>query len=317
MNKRNELKGNIMHAFAILQTEIAFNNGFNLQDRNVNLEDFFRDLFNKLHEDKTYRNLNSDSGNHTAIDLGDDKDDCAIQVTSTTDRSKVTETINKYKKSNNYNKLFMQYSVVKKPERTAGFDDIINGEFEFEERDLKDLLTEILDCDLDKIKDIADFIEEDILMPLNSDKKYDDLSAVEMWDEVELNDSRNMSDKLKAVCNTIQEARVNKYCRDIASGKIELNSHSERYISALKYRIFEVCQEELLDFVEANNKNDLTVEEINGLIDRYTNRAVKIIEDKSKDYAYPIKNEDLLRKTVLALIDECYLSFDEEGIYVD
>lgn len=317
MNKRTELKGKIIHAFSILENEIKINNGFNLQDRNVNLEDLFRDLFNKLYTDRKFRNLNTESGNHTAIDLADDKDDYAIQVTSTTERSKVTETINKYKKSNKYNKLFMQYSVIDKPKRTSDFNDIINGSFDFEERDLKDLVGEIIDCDLEKLKEITAFIEEDILVHFDSYKKVEDISAIEQWEEVELNDSRNMPDKLLSVCNTIKEARINKYCRDIASGKIELRNYSERYVSAIKYRIFEVCQEELLNFVEENEAKELTVEEINGLIDRYTDRAVEIIEDKAQEYAYPIKNRDLLKKTVLALIDECYLSFDEEGIYVD
>lgn len=83
----------------------------------------------------------------------------------------------------------------------------------------------------------------------------------------------------------------------------------------MKYRIFDVCQEELMEFYESREENILSVSEINSLIERYTNRAVLIIEDKSKDYIYPLKNRDILRKTVLALIDECYLSFDKEGIY--
>lgn len=35
----------------------------------------------------------------------------------------------------------------------------------------------------------------------------------------------------------------------------------------------------------------------------------------SADYNYPLKSESSLREIVLALIDECYLSFDEKGLY--
>ncbi|AWG25587.1 hypothetical protein [Flavobacterium kingsejongi] len=54
---------------------------------------------------------------------------------------------------------------------------------------------------------------------------------------------------------------------------------------------------------------------INELIEKYTQKACLIIEEKSKDYSYPLKNKDLLKKIVLALINDCYLSFDEKGIY--
>ncbi len=283
MNKRTTLKANIIHAFSILETEIKLNNGFNLQDRNLNLEDFFRDLFNLLPEDRTFRNLNSESTNYTAIDLIDNNDGHAIQVTSTTDRSKVTETIEKFKKDVRCNKLFMQYSVLDKPDRTADFSDIIEGKFEFEERDLKDLVGDIVDCELNKLEEIWTLIQDDVLVHFSTERKGEDIAAIDQWEEVETNDERNITDKLLSVCVTIQDARIKKYCRDIASGKIELANHSERYISQIKYRIFEVCQDELLNFIEESQKSELTTTEINDLIERYTDKAVERIEDKSKE----------------------------------
>jgi glutamyl-tRNA reductase len=106
------------------------------------------------------------------------------------------------------------------------------------------------------------------------------------------------------------------YCREIASGKYELSNYSDRDISAMKYRVFEICQNELYEFCEENEKEELTTKEIKDLIEKFTNQAFNVIEERAKDYAYPIKNKDSLRKVVLALIDECYLSFDVKGIYV-
>ncbi len=83
----------------------------------------------------------------------------------------------------------------------------------------------------------------------------------------------------------------------------------------MKYRIFEVCQDELIEFCENNISKSIDFEIINELIEKYTKKACAIIEEKSKDYTYPLKNKDLIKKVVLALINDCYLSFDEKGIY--
>ena len=83
----------------------------------------------------------------------------------------------------------------------------------------------------------------------------------------------------------------------------------------MKYRDFEICQKELLDFCDENEKKEISHTDINNLITNYTEQAYKVIEERTKDYSYPFKNKDTLKKIVLALIDECYLSFDENGIY--
>lgn len=158
----------------------------------------------------------------------------------------------------------------------------------------------------------------DEVTPLYSSltEKGEDDSASQEWDNLEKKDVRNFKDKILSVNEQIRSQRITKYCQDIASGKAELLSFSERKVSAMRYRIFEVCQAELLEFCEENETDELTKQQIIDLIERYTNKACGIIEEKSTDYSYPLKNKDLLRKMVLALIDDCYLSFDEQGIYI-
>lgn len=316
MTDRDKYKDIIVDAFTHLDKKVEFFNCLNLQNININIEDTFRDLLNLIYTDRTFINLNSAlEGNFNAIDLGDDLKDISFQVTSTTERIKVVETINKYKTENNYKKVIMLYCKINKPKRTKDFSDIIDNKFILEEWDLKDLLKVIPNSNIDTLQKISELLHRDIISNIPDIRKLDDISAIEGWEITVPTDIRNITDKLKSVCDSIQEYRINKYCRDIAIGKVELSKHSERDISAMKYRIFDVCQEELIEFFENREENILSVSEINSLIERYTNRAVLIIEDKSKDYKYPLKNRDILRKTVLALIDECYLSFDEEGIY--
>lgn len=169
------------------------------------------------------------------------------------------------------------------------------------------------------VKNFSDLLVENGVVfkdfrDINSETSIDVFGASKFV-ELKSDDIRNIADKLKSVCSEIKRYRVNKYCRDLASGKAEMSMYSDQEISATKYRVYEKCQDELMDFVEENNSENLTIKEINGLIERFINKAEEIIVDKSKQYKYPFKTRDLLRVVVLDLINECFLSFDKEGIY--
>lgn len=150
---------------------------------------------------------------------------------------------------------------------------------------------------------------------LSSTSLNEDTSGAELFDKTKPSDVRILKDKLQAVCKNISERRINKYSRDVATGIEETQRYNPQQIQAMKYRIFEVCQEVLLNFVEGRSENELSQQEIDNLLDSFTNKAEEIILDKSKDYHYPLTNRDILRKMILDLIDTCYLSFDEEGVY--
>ncbi|MFK5981398.1 MAG: SMEK domain-containing protein [Flavobacteriaceae bacterium] len=306
----------IINAFSILENKIKLYSHLNLQDINIHLENILRDILNVIYSNRIFKNLNTEKGNFTSIDLGDNLNDIAFQVTSSTSAKKVTETISKYKDEYNYNKVFMLYGVIKKPKRKKTFDKEIDGRFEFEEWDFSALVEKINDCNSHEINQIQQILITEVFPHLNVNSKNEDESASKDWDNLEKKDIRNFKDKLLAVNSSIRTARIAMYCREIASGKVELSNYSARDISAMKYRVFEICQKELLNFCDENEKNELSLIEINKLIDNYTEKAFSLIDERAKDYSYPLKNKDSLRKMVLALIDECYLSFDENGIYV-
>lgn len=305
----------VIEAFIFLEQKIKYNSSLNLQDLNIHVENIFRDILNQIFSDRVFQNLNSLDGNFTAIDLGDDKEDIAIQITSTTKRKKVITTIEKYNEDYNYKKLVMLYAVQKKPTRTQSLTKDISTNLSVEEWDLTDLNKKIYDCDSKKLQEIHGIITRDLSSNIKPNSYVEDSTGIEEWENISSTDIRNIEDKLLDVNKKINEIRIKKYARDIASGKIELARHSERFISAMKFRIFEVCQEELINFCIAKESSECTYEEIHALIELYTDKAEKIITDKAKDYSYPLKNRDILRKIVLALIDECYLSFDKQGIY--
>lgn len=136
------------------------------------------------------------------------------------------------------------------------------------------------------------------------------------WNKIEHEDARNLKDKLEDACPKIKRYRVNQYIRQATLGKAEQLIYSEREISTIRYMIFDECQDELMSFIENNEEdNDLTFNVINNLLENYIKRAKKIILDKRDEYKYGNFSDDIIKKIILDLIDECYLSFDEEGIY--
>lgn len=307
----------ITDALSHIVNKVYLHNHLNLQDINILLENFFRDILNIIYKDRSFKNLNSLKENFASIDLGDDKNEIAIQVTSTTSLSKVKKTIEKYKQEYNYKKIVMLYVKMDKPSRSKDINEEGTIKIEIEEWSIKDLCKKINDLKDEDILEIQKIVINQINPNLyDSYSKNGDISGTENWDNLEHQDIRNFSDKITEVCPEINNLRVIKYSRDIASGEAELSRFSEREVRAMKYRIFEVCQDELIEFCENNNNSkSINIESINELIEKYTFKACAIIEEKSKDYKYPLKNKDLIKKIVLALINDCYLSFDEQGIY--
>lgn len=309
----------ITDALTFIATKVSINNHLNLQDINIYLENFFRDILNIIFSgERTFSNLNKNEGNFAAIDLGDDKNEYAIQVTSTTSLTKVRHTIETYKSDYSYKKLIMLYVKVDKPRRTNNINNEGKGIIEIEEWSIKDLCKKMEDLEDDRITKIQRIVVNQITPSLYDNySKLSDESASNDYDNLEQKDIRNISDKLIEVCPSINKYRILKYSKDIASGEAELSLFSERDVRALKYRIFEVCQDELIAFCEKFDTMDkIDFDTLNNLLESFTNQASLIIDEKSKDYAYPIKNRDVLRKIVLALINDCYLSFDEKGIYL-
>lgn len=150
------------------------------------------------------------------------------------------------------------------------------------------------------------------------DKNCDEISS-RAWKELSKpQDIRNLRDKFLEVCSGFSSHKLNKYNRNLVNGKSEQNNYDDRDISSLKFIIFDKCQDRLIDFYELNQDKDyLSKEEVEIFINNYIVDAKQIIEDKKQVYNYPKVTDDFIKKLVLDLIDECFLSFDEKGIYND
>lgn len=167
-------------------------------------------------------------------------------------------------------------------------------------------------CPLSSFIDVIGLEKYDI-----STEIFGDNWGSDQFGELVPTDSRDLIEKIKAVNSTISELKIKRYCKELALGKSELSNILERDLSAIKYRIFDACQGELIDFLERGKTESLTVDQINELLQQFKNKAIEIIQVKSKKYIYPILDDELIFRIVLDLINECYLSFDEEGVYAE
>lgn len=136
------------------------------------------------------------------------------------------------------------------------------------------------------------------------------------FDDIIVTDKRNLIDKVLDVIPNFSKIRMQRMARDLANGKSEMTSYIlPRDMSAIKYRVFDKCRAILEDFVEQNTDTVLTTDQIDELIEKFTVCGFQIFEEKAKMFRYPKMDKDLMEKMILDLINECYLSFDEQGIY--
>lgn len=135
----------------------------------------------------------------------------------------------------------------------------------------------------------------------------------EEWRKLEGRKDRTYEQKILDVCSEYNERRLKRFSRKIADANLELERLPTRQKAALLYRIFRGANDAQFELVEQGIK-ELSEEEILEWLEEYSKAAQEMIITKSSDYDYPLRNEDLIRNSVIKLIDECYLSFDEEGL---
>jgi hypothetical protein len=172
---------------------------------------------------------------------------------------------------------------------------------------------------IESIENIEKVNELHIHQKESKEKLADDSTSSDTWYELSKpEDMRNLRDKFLAVCTDYSSPKLNKYNRNLVEGKSEQSNYDDRDISSLKFIIFDKCQDRLIGFYEENqNKQRLNRNEVEEFINLYIMDAKQIIEDKQQVYNYPNVTDDFIKKLVLDLIDECFLSFDEKGIYDD
>lgn len=164
MNKEVYLK-NIAENLALLSREVSILNAVNLYDINIIAEDFFPGLLNLMYGYEL-KNANHLEKNAPAIDLIDQKNRIAVQVTSDNSSTKIKHTIEEFNKSQAYH-LYDRLVVLiltQKKKYSSNFDT--QGLFSFEKArdiwDVEKLIKDIRELETEQIKNISDYLSEEL-----------------------------------------------------------------------------------------------------------------------------------------------------------
>jgi len=181
MNKERYLKKSTDY-IELLVNRVHMLNSLNYYDINISSESFFSGLLNLVY-DWNLKNLNNEISNAVSIDLYDDINHVAVQVTSDSTASKIHNTINKFIE----NELYQKYGrlvvmVIDHKERYAAKFET-NDKFNFNKDSdiitIKKLLKDISNLDTLKVKKISEYLEFEIGTVLDQENVWNMQQAFE------------------------------------------------------------------------------------------------------------------------------------------
>ncbi len=170
---RQEYIQQIIKSLSWLKAEVSACNSINFTDINVCSENFYRDLLN-LAFGYELININIVEQNAAAIDLGDEKNSIAFQVTSTSKLEKTTHTVSKFiekKLHQQYDKLIILNIVDKVGHKAKLIGDKKYYELDTNKDiwDIQVLIAKINDLETPKLEQINKFFNEELyLKPASS-----------------------------------------------------------------------------------------------------------------------------------------------------
>jgi len=157
----------INELFSIFVTQIKGLNSLNMYDINTISETILIPLFKEIYQFSDLKNVNDDKKNYPGIDLGDDTNKVAFQITATRNSKKINDTFQqffKFKLEDKYDRLYFYILTEKQNSYTINNNELEKLDFDFlPERDIldyRDLLKKIRGFDIDKIKTIELILEK-------------------------------------------------------------------------------------------------------------------------------------------------------------
>lgn len=272
---------NIQRHFAYLKTRVEIAGSLNLTDIHIYAEDFYKGLFNIL--GYSFRNDNPDNPNSEYIDLVDDKNKTAMQVTSQNDSGKITNSIQGFYSKPKYKDYSLKVLLIAKKAKDYQTDFTNNGKYSFDHKrdviDLSKLIAEIMDKEHHEIVEISRYLDTGILIPrpktetnevetimalleyLSDDSNYKEFDGIYECDPEKKINSRfkqyadsfkeEFVDLFATYCNTITESKKSFGLDGVRAVKVSnfLRQISNRYLRNAKDNPIEAC-DNLTDFFE-------------------------------------------------------------------
>lgn len=169
----------IEERLSTLSVRIRRNSSLNLQNLNIHCENFYAQLFNLIFG-YHFKNLNEDKQNIESVDLIDETNHILAQVSAPVTRRKIEKTLKKegLKQYNNYSFIFIFISDKEaKNLRKQTFTVPSNISFTPKQDiyDVSELLRKIISLDIDKMKELNDFIRKELKSDIDLKKIDSDL----------------------------------------------------------------------------------------------------------------------------------------------
>ena len=115
------------------------------------------------------------------------------------------------------------------------------------------------------------------------------------------------------VCPDFEKDSLEELEEEYIDGAYEQSHHqNHRQVKAYNYRVYKACQKKIKKFLKERN-SAFTQDEIEVFIEELTHGAYGFIQDKAKTYDVAFEDQDMIRKTIIILFQECYLALDEGG----
>ena len=177
--KRAELHGKIVKYLTLLNYEVEILNSLNLTHLNIYAEKFYADLFNLSFGYNLKCNTKS---NDVAIDLSDDINSIAIQITSNATTTKYHDTLEKFLKNNLHEKYTKLIIIVLGSQNiNLQTKTIVRDIFQFNIKDdvwyLKQICQKILNDDTEKLEAILYFLEQELGNLMSKSNTYNQKNA--------------------------------------------------------------------------------------------------------------------------------------------
>ncbi|MGR9047564.1 hypothetical protein ACQ4XT_02775 [Halobacillus faecis] len=172
---------------------------------------------------------------------------------------------------------------------------------EFEKRqNIKDLFGRL----------IHDSLVRQVLLEVGNNQYKITDPVYKQWKQLDPSDNRNLEEKIESVTTDYNKKKLRMFARKVGAVKIELSKIDNKERGSYQYRIFDACEEKLLDMIEDVNDGKVEPSVVDKWIDELVDFSEIHLEEMSKDFTYAYQNKNTLRSTILELFDSCYLSFD-------
>jgi tetratricopeptide (TPR) repeat protein len=164
MYQRESHLQNITRFLSRLKYEVELRNSINLYDINIHAEYFYQDLLNLVYG-LELKNLNTLTKNTAHIDLIDEKNKKAIQVTSQNDNGKIKGAIEGFFSNADNAEFDLKVLLIAKSAKDYRTDFTNNGKYKFDHEkdviDIERLLAEIRNKDTEELDKISVFLAKE------------------------------------------------------------------------------------------------------------------------------------------------------------